>query len=135
MQILLVEDNRGDVMLVQQALEEHDLLHDLHLVTDGESALRFVALMGKPGEPPCPDVMLLDLNLPKVDGSQILSEFRKHPQCTQTPVIIMTSSDAAKDRERVDALGISHYFRKPIDFDAFMKLGGVIRKLVEGQVT
>lgn len=119
-------------MLVRQALEENQIEHKLHVVKDGEEALRFVANIGKSGESPCPDVLLLDLNLPKIDGSQVLRAFRLNPTCVETPVIVVTSSDAPKDRARMAALGISRYFRKPSDFDAFMQLGAVVREVVKG---
>lgn len=130
--ILLAEDNNGDVILVQEALKEHHIEHRLHVVRDGAQAIAFVSQMGKPGAEPCPDIMLLDLNLPKVDGPQILSEFRRHPQCATTPVIVVTSSDAPRDRQRVAELGISRYFKKPLEFEEFMKLGAIVRELVEG---
>ncbi len=130
LQILLAEDNAGDVMLVQKALEEHHIDHQLHLVRDGADALRFIGQMGKPGQAPCPDVMLLDLNLPKIKGPEVLSEFRQHPECAHTPVIVVSSSDAEKDRARMAELGVSHYFRKPSDFDDYMKLGAVVRKVM-----
>jgi CheY-like chemotaxis protein len=133
--ILLAEDNRGDVLLVRQALVEKGIQHELHVVQDGEQALRFVARMGKPGEPPCPDVFLLDLNLPRVDGPQVLREFRQHPECTQTPVIVVTSSDAPKDRGEMAALGVTRYFRKPTDLDAYMELGAVVLEVVAGKST
>lgn len=129
--VLLAEDNRGDVLLVRKALEEHRIEHELHVVRDGREALSYVARMGKPGQPPCPDVMLLDLNLPAADGVDVLSEFRLHPECTHTPVIAVTSSDAPKDRARMADLGVSYYFRKPSDFDDFMCLGAIVREVVE----
>lgn len=129
LKILLAEDNLGDVLLVRQALEEYNVAHELHVVRDGAEALRFVAQMGQPGGVPCPDVLLLDLNLPKVDGPEVLAEFRKHPRCARTPVVIITSSDAHKDRARMTELGIAHYFRKPSDLDAFLKLGAVVREV------
>jgi CheY-like chemotaxis protein len=128
--ILLAEDNRGDVLLVREALEHHQIQHELHVVRDGAQAITFVSRMGKSEEAPCPDIILLDLNLPKADGAQILSEFRKHPECVTTPVIAVTSSGADKDRQRMAALGIKHYFQKPADFDEFMRLGALIRELV-----
>lgn len=131
LRILLAEDNPGDVLLVRQALEEHRIPHELFVVEDGAKALAFVARMGQPGEAPCPDVILLDVNLPKVDGPQVLRAFRKHPECGQTPVIVVSSSDAPKDRERMAQLGIARYFRKPLDFDAFLKLGALVREVVE----
>jgi CheY-like chemotaxis protein len=129
--ILLAEDNRGDVLLVQQALAEHHIHHELHVVQDGEQAIRFIGQMGKPGGSPCPDLLLLDLNLPKVEGQQVLTEFRKHPECAYTPVIVVSSSDAPRDKARIGELGISHYFRKPSELDDFMKLGAVVREVVQ----
>lgn len=129
LRILLAEDNPGDVLLVRQALEEYQIPHELFVVEDGAKALEFVARMGRPGEAPCPDVILLDVNLPKVDGPQVLRAFRKHPECGQTPVIVVSSSDAPKDRERMAKLGIARYFRKPLDFDAFLKLGALVREV------
>ena len=129
--ILLAEDNRGDIVLVQHALEEHHLKHELYVVKDGAAAIEYVERMGKPGEPPCPDIMLLDLNLPKADGPTILNEFRKHPECLETPVIAITSSDAPQDREVMAALGVSCYFKKPSDYDAFLQLGRVVRETLQ----
>ena len=133
--ILLAEDNFGDVLLVKQALTEHQIDHELHVVKDGDEALQFLERMGEAGEPPCPDVLLLDLNLPKVDGPQVLQEFRKHPACAQTPVIVVTSSDAPTDRKRVKALGATAYFRKPSELSEFMRLGAVVKEVVDGRAT
>ena len=131
LQILLAEDNDGDIFLVARALEEHAIVHELHVVKDGDEALSFVAEMGNDDGPPCPDVLLLDLNLPKVDGPQVLKQFRKHPACAQTPVIVVTSSDAPNDRERVKALGANAYFRKPSDLNEFMTLGALVKELAQ----
>jgi two-component system, chemotaxis family, response regulator Rcp1 len=130
--ILVAEDNHADVILYQEALEYHKIKHQLHVVSDGEAALDLVARMGTSENMPCPDLMLLDLNLPKADGALILKEFRKHPQCERTPVIVVTSSDAQKDRAEVAAFEVTRYFRKPSDFDAFMELGAIVREVVEG---
>lgn len=130
--ILLAEDNRADVMLVRQSLTEHGIEHKLDVVEDGEKAIEYVKRVGKAGETQCPDVVLLDLNLPKADGPQVLSEVRKNPECRQTPVIIVTSSDSPTDRARVTELGISYYFRKPITLTEFMRLGAVVRDVVGG---
>ena len=105
--------------------------NDLRVVRDGEEALAFIRSMGEPGPIPCPDIVLLDVNLPKVEGAEILSEFRKHPQCAETPVIVITSSDAYRDRDRMAQLGIAHYFKKPSDLDEFLKLGAVVREVVK----
>ncbi len=134
LRILLAEDCQGDIQLVRESLTEHRIQHELYVVQDGEAALQLVARMGEPGEVPCPDVMLLDLNLPKGDGPQILTEFRKHPLGGATPVIVVTSSDAPKDRERMSELGISYYFRKPMDFTEFMRLGEIVKTVTAASV-
>jgi CheY-like chemotaxis protein len=131
LQILLVEDNEADVFLVQQSLEEHKLWHELHVLNDGGKAIEYVTSVGKSENCPCPDIMLLDLNLLTADGATILGEFRKQPACVTTPVIIVTSSDAPKDRARAAELGISYYFTKPSDLDEFMTLGAVIKSVLE----
>ena len=133
LRILLAEDNRGDVMLVQKALEEHHLAHELRVVTDGEEALQFIHKMGTSDAMPCPDLLVLDLNLPKADGPEVLREFREHPECAETPVIVVSSSDSPRDRTRMNALGVNRYFRKPTDLEAFMELGAVVRKLLGGE--
>jgi chemotaxis family two-component system response regulator Rcp1 len=133
LRILLAEDNLGDVLLVQEALKSHKIPHELHVVRDGDEALAIIEHMGEPDGIPCPDLMLLDLNLPKVDGAEVLGRFRKHPQCAETPVIVITSSDAHRDRERMAQFGIARYFRKPSDLSAFLKLGAVVAEVVEGK--
>lgn len=131
LQILLAEDNPGDILLVQEALQEHRIEHELHVVRDGAKALEYLAQLGKTDEVPCPDVLLLDLNLPKIDGTQVLAEFRKHPECLRMPVIVITSSGAQKDRARVSELGVARYFKKPSDFDEFLRLGAIVREVVK----
>jgi CheY-like chemotaxis protein len=130
--IVLAEDNPGDVMLVQEALEEHRIAHHLHVVKDGAQAVEFLAKAGTPGHAPCPDLLLLDLNLPKLDGFGVLQEFRKRPECVHTPVIIVTSSDELRDHNRIEALHVSSYFRKPLEYEAFMKLGAVVKEILGG---
>lgn len=129
--ILLAEDNVGDVILVREALATHHVENTLYVVADGDAALDFVAAMGTPESAPCPDLMLLDMNLPKTDGAAVLAAFRKHQGCGTTPVIIVSSSNSPRDRSKVAALGVSHYFRKPTDFDEFMKLGELVKAVLE----
>lgn len=128
--ILLAEDNRGDVLLVRQALDDHSIDYQLHIVHDGAQAIDFIQRMGLDGQVPFPDIMLLDLNLPKAEGQQILSAFHKRPECSATPVIVVSSSDAPRDRARMAELGVAHYFRKPSELDEFMRLGALIRETV-----
>ena len=130
LKILVAEDNRGDVFLMREALLAHGIEHDLFVLQDGAEALAYMDRMGKSPDAPCPDVFLLDLNLPKVEGHQLLTRFRGHPLCQDTPVIVVTSSDAPRDRERAALLGAARYFRKPSDIDEFMQLGAVIKEVV-----
>jgi len=129
--ILLAEDNPGDILLVQLALREHRISHELHVVRDGEAAVAFAATGGQPGGRVRPDVILLDMNLPKMDGPAILSEFRKHAWFSPTRVIAISSSDAQKDRAEMAALGVEHYFKKPSDLYEFLLLGAVVREVME----
>jgi CheY-like chemotaxis protein len=82
------------------------------------------------GEMPCPDVVLLDLNLPRRNGTEVLARIRESPSCGQVPVIVVTSSNARRDRETMVRLGASEYFHKPSDYDGFMSLGEVVRRVV-----
>jgi CheY-like chemotaxis protein len=130
LKILLAEDNRGDVLLVREALLAHRIEYELFLVSDGAHALDFIDQIGNNHTAPCPDVFLLDLNLPKADGHEVLERFRKHPLCRSTPVVIVTSSDTPRDRERVAKLGAARYFRKPMEIDEFMQLGALVKEVV-----
>lgn len=131
--IFVVEDNDADIMLFEEALHHHRIEYKFYVAMDGQAALEFIARMGTVPESPCPDIMLLDLNLPKADGPSILKEFRRHPECQHTPVVVVTSSDSARDRDQVVQHGATRYFRKPSDFDAFMELGAIIREVVDRQ--
>ena len=125
--ILLAEDNRGDVLLVREALLEHRIEHELFVVSDGAEAVDYIDNIGEGSGSRRPDVVLIDLNLPKVDGLQVLAHLRNHPFCAATPVVIVTSSDAPRDRERAAGLGVARYFRKPSEIDEFMRLGAIVK--------
>ena len=129
--IFLAEDNPGDVDLLEEALHEHNIEYKLFIARDGTEAKRFIDRMGKHPDSPCPDFILLDLNLPNASGFEIFSRFREHPLCTETPVIVVTSSDAPRDREQAAQLGAARYFRKPSDFEDFLKLGAVLREVAD----
>src|SRR5690349_315552 len=92
-QILLVEDNPGDVGLVQEAFNEGRLLHDMHVAKDGVEAIRFLRREGQYTSAPLPDLILLDLNLPKKDGREVLDEIKRDPVLMEIPVIVLTTSD------------------------------------------
>lgn len=127
--ILLAEDNDGDVFLVRRALQKRGVSHELVVAHNGEEALGW--LDGHAGQQMgdgAPDLILLDLNLPRVDGAQLLSHIRKSDSFCRTPVIVLTSSDSPKDRQMALELGANLYFRKPTDLASFMDLGRIIEE-------
>lgn len=127
-QVLLAEDNRGDVILVREALREYKVDHALRLVEDGDQAMRHIDSIGGPTDVPCPDIFLLDLNIPRGSGHELLEKFRLC--CPDTPVVIITSSDAPSDIARAHQLGASRYFRKPSNLEEFLQLGALVKELV-----
>jgi two-component system, chemotaxis family, response regulator Rcp1 len=131
LEVLLVEDSRGDVLLVQEALHAYAIPHRIHLVIDGEQALDYFRRMGKSGAPPYPDVVLLDLNLPKIEGSEVLRVLRSYPECARTPAIIVSSSVSPDVREKVDTLHVDGYFRKPAELAAYLELGAMVKQVVD----
>lgn len=134
LQVLLFEDNQGDVLLVQEALREHQVEHRLHVINDGLQAERHINRIGQADDAPRPDVLLIDLNLPHRDGHELLQLFRNHPLCRATPVMVITSSGAEKDRRRAAELGATRYFQKPSDVDEFIRLGAVVLEVVGRKV-
>jgi two-component system, chemotaxis family, response regulator Rcp1 len=130
--ILLAEDNDGDVFLVRRALEKRGLPHELVLAHNGEEALVWLDHhSGDRNGDAKPDLILLDLNLPRVDGGQLLSHIRKSDSFARTPVIVLTSSDSPKDRQMALELGANLYFRKPTDLASFMDLGRIIEETLQ----
>jgi two-component system, chemotaxis family, response regulator Rcp1 len=124
--ILLAEDNDGDVFLVRRALQKRGLLNELFVTHNGEEAL---AWLGEHTDTTVhPNLILLDLNLPRVDGAQVLSHIRKSDSFSRIPVIVLTSSDSPKDRQMALELGANVYFRKPTDLASFMDLGRIIEE-------
>jgi two-component system, chemotaxis family, response regulator Rcp1 len=122
-EILVAEDNRADVYLIRKALEDRQLTHRLYVVEDGEQAAEFIRSAGTDG--PCPDLILLDLNLPRQDGIELLQQIREHPHCCRKPVIVISSSDSPKDYELAQRLDAT-FFRKPADLEAFLRIADLI---------
>lgn len=120
-EILLVEDNPGDVFLTQEAFREGRLAHRLSVVEDGEEALRFLRREGEHKGAPQPDLILLDLNLPKKDGRELLGEVKTDPDLRQIPIIVLTTSAAEQDIARAYKLHANCYLTKPIQMDDFLK--------------
>jgi chemotaxis family two-component system response regulator Rcp1 len=120
--ILLVEDNEGDARLAKEAMRDSKIRNTLHHVTDGEEALAFLRKEGKYSQVPRPDLILLDLNLPKKDGRQVLAEIKVDEDLKRIPVVILTVSSAEEDILKVYNLHANCYITKPIDFTQFMKV-------------
>jgi CheY-like chemotaxis protein len=118
--VLLVEDNPGDVRLTREAFEESDTEVRLHVVTDGVEALEFLAREGGHTDAPTPDVVLLDLNLPRKSGEEVLETIREDGSLPTPPVVVLTSSDAAEDVARSYELSANAYMTKPVAPDEFI---------------
>lgn len=125
-EILLVEDNPGDVRLTREALKDAKVLNNLSVVGDGEEALNFLHRRGKYASAPRPDLILLDLNLPRKDGREVLEEIKKDDSLMVIPVVVLTTSKAEEDVIRSYKLHANCYIPKPVDFNRFME---VIRQL------
>jgi len=127
-EILLVEDNPGDVRLIQENFKDIKLLNRMSVVRDGEEALAFLHRQGKYAEAPRPDLVLLDLNLPKKDGREVLAEIKSDEQLRRIPVVILTSSSAEQDILKTYDLYANCYITKPIDLEQFAKLVKMIEE-------
>ena len=129
--VLLAEDNPGDVFLIRRALEKHGLEVTLEVVEEGQAALRYFDELDNDSTRTPPNLALLDLNLPRANGSRILARIRQSPRCNAIPTIIVTSSDSPLDRDAAAKLGATAYFQKPGDLAGFMQLGQVVRSALE----
>lgn len=119
-EILLVEDNPGDVRLTQEGLKETKMLNNLHVAMDGAEAMDFLHKKGKYADAPRPDLILLDLNLPKKDGRQVLAEIKSDDSLKRIPVVILTVSQAEEDIMRTYNLHANCFISKPVDFNQFL---------------
>ena len=118
--ILLVEDNAGDSRLALEALKESKLRNNLHIVTDGMEAMDFLYKKGKHAQAPRPDLILLDLNLPKKDGREVLAEIKADPDLKRIPVVILTISKAEEDVLKTYNLHANCFITKPLDLNQFV---------------
>jgi two-component system, chemotaxis family, response regulator Rcp1 len=121
-EILLVEDSPSDVDLTKEALAEAKVLNHLHVVGDGVAALAFLRREGPYASAPVPDLILLDLNLPKKDGREVLAEIKADPALRRIPVVILTTSQADEDILQSYDLHANCYVTKPVDLDQFVKV-------------
>ena len=121
-EILLVEDNPGDARLTIEAMREAKMRNRMHVVEDGVEAMAFLRRQGSFGEAPRPDLILLDLNLPRKDGREVLAEVKADPDLKRIPVVILTTSRAEEDVLRAYDLHANCYVTKPVDLAQFMKI-------------
>lgn len=119
--ILLVEDNPGDVDLAREALQERSQGLEISVVSNGLEALSFLKREGKYKDAPRPDLILLDLNLPKLDGRQVLAQVKRDEGLKSIPVVVLTSSSAERDRQQAYALHANTYVTKPTDLGEYME--------------
>lgn len=122
MHLLLVEDNLADAELTRECLENSKVFLELSVATDGVEALDFLLRRGSYANAPRPDIIVLDLNLPKKDGRQVLAEIKAHAELRRIPVVVLTSSDAESDIARSYDLGANCYVTKPLDLKAFQTI-------------
>lgn len=120
--VLMAEDNPDDVELTREALSDSKLSVVLHNVSDGVEALAYLRKQGKYADMPMPDLLLLDLNMPRKDGRQVLEELRNDPQLRPLPVVVLTTSGSAEDVTSAYSLNANCYIQKPVDFAQFMRV-------------
>ena len=125
-EILLVEDNVGDARLAEETLRESKIRANLHHVADGVEAMQVLRRQGRYAQAPCPDLILLDLNLPRKDGREVLAEVKADPKLRHIPVVVMTSSDAERDLVMTYGLHANAYVVKPVDLNG---LNEVVQKV------
>jgi chemotaxis family two-component system response regulator Rcp1 len=121
-EILLVEDSPGDVRLTQEALNEGKIANRLNVVGDGEQAMAFLRQEGQYAAAPHPDLILLDLNLPRKDGRQVLAEVKSDPELKHIPVVVLTTSRAERDILQGYNLHANYYITKPVDLQQFISV-------------
>ena len=120
MDVLLVEDDEGDVLMTREAFEFYKIRNTLHVVTDGAQALEFLRRTGPYADAPRPGLILLDVNLPRLSGLEVLAELKQDPELAVLPVVMLTTSQAEEDILRSYSLHANAYVTKPVDFDNFI---------------
>jgi two-component system, chemotaxis family, response regulator Rcp1 len=128
--ILLVEDNSADIFLTKSAIREFVSSATVEVLRDGQEAILFCDRAESDATVRCPDLIVMDLNLPKAEGRNVLAYLRRSRRFQGIPVIVASSSNSPKDRGALLSLGANAYFHKPSDYDAFLMLGEVIRSLL-----
>lgn len=125
--IVVIEDNKTDVMLIEQALTLHGVRHQTLVLEDGEKALANLASIGEAK----PDLIILDLNIPKHDGLEVLIQYRMNVALFSVPIVVLTSSDSPSDKLRAKTIGVTEFIRKPLKLDDFLALGERFKQFIE----
>ncbi|MET9593936.1 response regulator [Streptomyces argenteolus] len=125
-EVLLVEDDPGDELMTREAFEDNKIRNTLHVVRDGQEALDFLYRQGEYADAPRPDLVLLDLNLPRYDGRQVLEKIKTDPELALIPVVVLTTSSAEEDILRSYKLHANAYVTKPVDLEQFI---GAVRQI------
>ncbi|HXM44849.1 MAG TPA: response regulator [Bryobacteraceae bacterium] len=128
--LLLAEDNLPDALLVREAIRMENLPLEVYIAPDGERAIDVIVKAENDPDATCPHVLLLDINLPRIDGFEVLRRIRASDKFKNLPVLMVTSSDSPADRNEAAKLGAG-YFRKPVTYDEFVKIGTFLRRLLE----
>ncbi len=128
--VLVVEDNPADLFLIREIIGATGIAITVHVARDGELATRFLDDADRDASAPCPAMVILDINLPKKRGTEVLAHLRRSPRCRNAPAIVVSTSKSDKDREEVIQGGANAYFRKSSDYDEFAKLTALIQELL-----
>jgi CheY-like chemotaxis protein len=131
-EILLVEDDPGDVLMTREAFDDYKVRNRLHVVSDGADAMAFLRQEGEHADKPRPDLVLLDLNLPRMDGREVLEAIKSDPELSSIPVVVLTTSEAEDDVLHSYSLHANAYVTKPVDFERFIE---VVRQIDDFFVT
>jgi CheY-like chemotaxis protein len=131
-EVLLVEDDPGDVLMTKEAFDDYKVKNQLHVVNDGAEAMAFLRREGEYASAPRPDLVLLDLNLPRMDGREVLQAIKSDAELASIPVVVLTTSEAEEDVLRSYSLHANAYVTKPVDFERFI---AVVRQIDDFFVT
>jgi chemotaxis family two-component system response regulator Rcp1 len=128
--IVLAEDNPADVGLVREALRKHNVYCELRVISDGEAAVDFIDSLDIDVSLACPDLLLLDLYLPKRDGREILTRLRESGRCSRIPVVVLTSADWVRNEPVFESDGSLQYFVKPMSLNQYLDLGRIVKEVI-----
>jgi two-component system, chemotaxis family, response regulator Rcp1 len=130
-QILVIEDNPADVEILRYALDNAKVDCELIIIADGGEALAFFERSGKSPHDGAPDLAILDLNLPRYDGIELLEAMRANSAFDAVPVAVLSSSSSPRDRAKIEAFGITRYITKPPDLEEYMRIGKIVKQILE----